>query len=273
MRRFLILGLALILLSACQPLPHPFADSRPLPGAPILALKDSAGVFVEPVAGVPPEAGRQLAESMAKALQKQDVPASAKAASRANYRLSGAVEGDRLDWKLVDARGAAVGEFAQTLGSPPSAMQSSALAGSAAPKIAAFVQGEAPVAVDVATHVLVMRVEGAPGDGPRALRQAMEAALHKAGLEVADAPGTGKEYVVAGHVEVDKPVERKQTVHIVWEVRRPGGQALGTVRQENAVPAGSLDHTWGDIGWAVASAAAGGVVDLIDKARQHPAGS
>ena len=55
MRHPLIAGL-LLLLAACQPLPQPFAEDRPPPGAPILTPKDGAGIEVRPVAGTPDDA-------------------------------------------------------------------------------------------------------------------------------------------------------------------------------------------------------------------------
>ena len=43
-------GFALLLaLAACQPLPHPLADDAPAPDAPIMTLKDSAGIVVQPI--------------------------------------------------------------------------------------------------------------------------------------------------------------------------------------------------------------------------------
>src|SRR5712691_2073752 len=80
---------ALLLLAACQPLPHPFAHDIPLPDSPILTPPDSAGVMVETVTGAPEPVAHDLAAAMALALQDQDVPASTGASNRGSYRLSG----------------------------------------------------------------------------------------------------------------------------------------------------------------------------------------
>ena len=45
------------------------------------------------------------------------------------------------------------------------------------------------------------------------------------------------------------------------------------IDQQNAVPAGSLDGTWGDIAFAVAGAAAPGVAALIERAKSAGTGS
>ncbi|MDQ2803970.1 MAG: hypothetical protein M3Y41_15335, partial [Pseudomonadota bacterium] len=50
---------------------------------------------------------------------------------------------------------------------------------------------------------------------------------------------------------------------IQWAVRNPHGDERGRVVQLNVVPAGTLDHYWGDVAVAVAQEAAGGVRDVI----------
>src|SRR5882757_8616037 len=80
---------ALLLLAACQPLPHPFAHDTPPPNSPILTPPDSAGIMVEPVAGAPEPTAHDLAAAMAKALRDDDVPASTNASNRGSYRLAG----------------------------------------------------------------------------------------------------------------------------------------------------------------------------------------
>jgi len=111
--RFAVIA-ALVLLSACQPLPHPFADDRPSPNAPILTPPDSAGVVVMPVSGAPEPASHDLASAMATALQDQDVPASTEASNKHSYRLQGAattqeIGGGNLSvtiaWEMREADG------------------------------------------------------------------------------------------------------------------------------------------------------------------------
>ena len=65
----------------------------------------------------------------------------------------------------------------------------------------------------------------------------------------------------------------KQQVQISWALRRGDGREIGQVSQANAVPAGSLDGAWGDVAYAVATAAAPGVIALIERAKAAETGS
>ena len=68
-----------LLISACQPLPHPFANDVPKPGSPMLALRDTATVAIAPLKGGPRATAEKLAPAMAEALQKRDIAASDRA--------------------------------------------------------------------------------------------------------------------------------------------------------------------------------------------------
>ena len=87
--RFLAVVALLAALAACQPLPHPFADSAPPPDSPLMTPPDSAGVVVEAVSGAPKETAQDLADAMATALQDNDVPASTDARNSKSYVLKG----------------------------------------------------------------------------------------------------------------------------------------------------------------------------------------
>ena len=63
----------------------------------------------------------------------------------------------------------------------------------------------------------------------------------------------------------------QQRVEVSWALQRRDGREIGQVSQENAVPAGSLDGAWGDVAYAVATAAAPGVVALIERAKAEAA--
>jgi hypothetical protein len=236
-------ALLLLGLASCQPIPQPFADDRPPADSPILRLRDGAGIYVNPVENAP-----QAAETMAEALRKAGTPASTTAANRASWRLSGRSDGGTVLWQLLSPEGAVVGEARD------------------AARIAALVQDPPVAQRDPGKPVLVVPpVEGAPGDGARSLPRAMRAALRDAQIETAEGAEEGK-WVVAGRVALESAKGRQQHVRIVWRVRRPDGRELPAIVQENDVPAGSLDGAWGDIAWAVASAAAEAIVPLIEKA-------
>ena len=69
------------------------------------------------------------------------------------------------------------------------------------------------------------------------------------------------------------PTAGKQHVKIVWHVRRTDGSEIGTVAQENDVPAGLLDGAWGDVAYTVAVAAQNGIMELIARGARQSAGS
>jgi hypothetical protein len=266
----------LLVLAACQPLPQPFAEDAPPPDAPIMTLKDSAGIIVQPIDGAPPP----LAEAMADALRNSDVPASTQNSNRGSYILGGTAEerplaGERtritLHWTLRGPDGSDAGTYDQTTESSAARWRSGdatllkELVGAAAPAIAEMLQEEGAVGVDGEQRVAVPPVAGAPGDGSRSLARAMELALRQASIAVAEgAAPAGKHFIVAGKVTMAPAAEGKQKVTVSWTLLGPDGSQVGQVNQENAIAAGSLDGRWGDVAYAVAKSAAGGIVALLD---------
>jgi len=283
--RIAAVALALLLV-ACQPLPHPFEDDRPAPHAPIISLRNTASVAVAPVAGLEASARDRLAGAMADALQDLDVLASSESASRGSLSLLGtarvAGSGVAVDWRLIDPGGRALGQGSSS--APVSldavnrgdAAALKALALAAAPDVAKLLQDDAPIAPAVSSlrQVVVLPVSGAPGNGGDALKLAMTAALTQAKLTVLpEVPSGAKIVSVVGSVALDRPQNGQQHVAITWALMDSGGQQLGVVKQENAVPQGSLDGRWGDVANLVAEAAAPGILAIIEKAEQVRSGT
>jgi hypothetical protein len=282
MRR--LLPLLALWAAACQPLPHPFASDVPPPA--LLSPRDSAGIYVAPVAGAPQPVAGDLAEAMAKALRDADIPASTRGRNKGSYELRGeareaTLPGDRVevtvDWQLLAADG-------RTLGHAPSAAEqpaggsdtvAPAIAAAATPAIRRLVQDEPPVAAAQPDPAVSLRpVIGAPGDGGRSLTRAMEEALRRARVALAAPSGDAPSFVLTGTVTMSPAdASKQQHVRIGWALLRRDGSEIGQVSQENAVPAGSLDGAWGDIAYAVATAAAPGVVALIERAKAQAVGS
>jgi hypothetical protein len=277
-----------LLLADCQPLPHPFEDDRPAPRAPIMSLRNTTSVAVAPVAGLDGDARDQLAEAMAGALQDLDVLASAQSSSRGSLSLLGTARSAGsavvVDWRLVDPGGHALGQGAGSATvtleavnrGDAAALKALALAGAA--EVAKLLQDDAQpgAATDQAPlrKVVVPSVTGAPGDGGGALKLAMMAALTQAKLTVlpGEAGGT-KALSVVGSVSVDRPQGGQQHIAITWTLVGADGKQLGVVKQENAVPQGSLDGRWGDVANLVARAAAPGILAIIEKAEQVQSGT
>jgi len=274
-------------LAACQPLPHPFADQAPPPLAAILTPRDSAGIHVEPVAGVAAPFAGALAESLALALRNAEIPASTAGANKASYRLSGVAhlerladgrEGVAVDWELRTADERSLGHAAAAVPAADALSQrtqdaaAQALAGQAAPAIARLIQEEPPAEVGEPL-VAIQTVIGAPGDGDRALKRAIDGALRRVHVPLVEKPADQASFMLSGTVAVSPPQAGKQQVNVRWALLRPDGREIGKIDQQNAVPAGSLDRAWGDVAYAVAEAAAPGVAALIAKAKASETGS
>jgi hypothetical protein len=268
----------LLLLAACQPLPHPFAADVPPPRSAVLSPRDGAGILVLPLAGAPPA----VAEALAAALREAEVPASTQGGgNKGSYRLFVLAEppadgGARLllEWELRAAAGNVLGTGN---GAAKDAIKDSRdandpglrrLAADAVPAIAKLVQGDVPGAAEVSEPLLGLRpVAGAPGDGGPALVRAMDFALRRAHVALAEKAGDKETLVLSGRVELSAPDAGRQQVKVRWVLSRADGGEVGQINQENAVPAGSLDGPWGDIAFAVANAAAPGVAALVEKAK------
>ncbi|MBL8790634.1 MAG: hypothetical protein JNM45_09050 [Rhizobiales bacterium] len=114
--------------------------------------------------------------------------------------------------------------------------------------------------------VAVPAVQGARGSGNSELTIAMRDALQAAGWPILTA-GRADALTVQGHVKIGEAHGATQSVQIVWDVLTPDGKTLGNLKQDNAVPAGSLDQGWGENAKYAAEAAAEGIFSLIQKYR------
>ncbi len=110
------------------------------------------------------------------------------------------------------------------------------------------------------THV--NPVQGAPGDGRISLTNALRRELTKSGVKLSHKKVPGA-YSVQGAVKLDGAEAGKQKVNIIWKVYDAKGVRVGTVSQNNVVPAGSLNGAWGPSAEAAASAAAKGIAKLL----------
>ncbi len=110
--------------------------------------------------------------------------------------------------------------------------------------------------------VAMTRVSGSPGSGNKDLLLAMRRVMKGAGWPVLTRPRDDA-LTVTGQVKLDPPRGSKQKVAVAWTVRTPDGKVLGTVRQANDVPAGSLNRGWGQTATYVSQAAAEGIFKLV----------
>ena len=121
------------------------------------------------------------------------------------------------------------------------------------------------------TRLLIRGVVGAPGDGDQTLASSITELLKKQDIAIVNDPQGKADLVLTADVTVARPKAGKQSVKIVWHLRRQDGAEIGTVGQENDVPAGLLDGPWGDVAYDVAVAAQDGIMTLVARgAPQSP---
>jgi hypothetical protein len=274
-----------LLLAACQPLPHPFADDRP--PAALLRIRDVAGVSIAPIEGKPAATAEKLGAAVAKALLKHDIPASERTASLDSYQLYGRIaqaashDGGATvtaRWRLVDAKGKTVGERATTADAAVKDWEAGSeaavdkLAGLTAGELAPLLVDETPVeapAAESRARIAIGTIAGAPGDGSTSLATAVAAVLKRKELAIA-AAGQKADLSIEAEISVAPAQSGKQHVKIVWHVRRADGAEIGTVGQENDVPKGMLDGPWGDVAYSVAIAAGDGLLQLVERGLPSP---
>ncbi len=139
---------------------------------------------------------------------------------------------------------------------------------SAAPSSSAPATGPVTGSINAAgpLSTLVPNVTGAPGDGSKSLRSALQRELQRSGVKLAST-ASAQTYTVQGRVKLGPGKNGKQPITIDWDVKDPSGKKLGTVSQKNEVPQGSLDGSWGKTADAAAAAAAQGILKLLPKAK------
>lgn len=288
MKRRFLAGLALLALAACGDLPQPFRGN---PGG-------MAGRLVAPppyrVAVPRPESAllsgtesEAFASAIAQALLRREVPAVAEDPLPLDWRLSVdmRLEGNRVvpRYALFDPDGAPQG-VAEGSAIPardwsrPNPTLLADVANDASRRAAdLLLRAEAarkstvPSALTAAgpPRVYLLPVRGAPGDGNESLTARMREALGDYGILAQDvADGAG--FAADGRVNVVSTRRGMQRVEILWIVSRRDGQDLGRVLQMNEIPAGLLDRFWGDIAFAAAAEAAGGVQRVIENAGGMP---
>src|SRR5690348_16186993 len=148
-----------LMLAACQPLPHPFADDVPRRGSPILVLRDSASVTIAPIEGTPRATASKLGPAMASALQEREIAASDKTASIGSYELVGRIQEMPSSngkvalvavWELRDPSGQQIAERAERLEAAAGDWEHGSddavarLATASATQLAALLQDDAP---------------------------------------------------------------------------------------------------------------------------------
>jgi hypothetical protein len=277
----LVAALPLLPLAGCGGLPEPFRGRPGALGAELAKppMPPRLVVPAPPTALLPDAGSHALAALLARDLQLREVPAYAEKGQRADWRLVISAE-DRGSsvvpiYIVQDPQGHAKGKLegrpvplAQWAGASPATLER--VAADAAPPLTAMLsgintalqQGNPNSLYNRVAKVDVAEVTGAPGDGDSALTRLMRTRLTGLGEQVQDGRKSA-DFTVAGHVRVVPIAPGQERVEIQWIVRNALGDERGRVVQLNVIPAGTLDHYWGDVAEAVAQEASGGVRDVI----------
>lgn len=118
---------------------------------------------------------------------------------------------------------------------------------------------------DTVNAIHVGTITGAPSDGDKALRSALQAKLKDAGVAI-EAEPQDCGLSVSGEVNLT-PQGDKDDIAIIWTVRAHTGSSPGKVSQRNKVPAGAFDDGWGEDAGFVAQGAVDGLLRVIEQAR------
>jgi hypothetical protein len=275
----------LLALTACGEIPHPFADDKLGPHADLLAISDAPGVVVEVVEGVPAGAGTILAEAMAEALRRHEVLASTAPGNALSFHLQGLAEasadGVELHWSMRNAAGVEIGSESQHINVPLAGLPDDqapqvtaalgATASAAAPELAASIQDQTSKQREPSRHLLVRDVEGAPGDGGKALKRALLFLLKRDGTALTDDVSRPDTVTIAGTVDAIPAATAQDHLKIQWHVLAPDGSEAGVISQENDVPAKAIEGQWGDLAMAVATAAAPDITRVAATVPSPPA--
>jgi hypothetical protein len=224
---------------------------------------------------------------MAKALLEHEIAASTGTAGLNSYALLGRLQPTQpkggkaaliVLWELRDPSGKRLGLRATRVVANRLDWQAGndaavgRLATAGAAQLVGLMQDKAPTeaAVGGRTRLLIAGIVGAPGDGAKALKSAIILLLKRQDLTIVTDPKTGADLVLAANVALDRPYDGRQHVRIVWHVRRKTGDEIGTVAQENDVPTGLLNGSWGDVAYTVAVAAQDGIMALVARGVPSP---
>jgi hypothetical protein len=265
------------------------------------------GVMIAPLQGAPLVTGRQLSADIARALRSRDVRASFRSTDKIAYMLEGqahlspAQRGGadfRIDWNLVAPDGLSAGRFSDRVpvtGSNWKAVTDRVLApmaARAATQVDILMADHirAPEAVPIAevasqeiaeglrevmvlrllTPVFVALVDGAPGDGDIALKNALSDALLKARVPVARTP-SDEAFMVLGDVH-EVPIDNDSSLYeFTWMVMRNDGSLIGTASDEMTIGRDRIRPIWGTVAITAIDKIVGDIVAVIDKASEPEA--
>jgi len=257
--------LALLLLAACGPVPHPFEHET---ANPLVEDRRALSTLsVQPVGGL-----SGLDEAIIKAFEDEDVPAASHPPAAGGLWLRGTwLAGKGVSWVLQDPKGAVVGEVLIPV--PEGAFNDLArlqTAKASAKALAHILRGEDPKAseedIDQRPRIALPPLKAPKDFDAEGLRRAAIAALLREGYVVSDAKGLP---VVLCDIHITPPpagmTNGQDLLELSWVVQSPDGKELGKVTQGNPVDHLLLTGYIGPLGRAIADSAAPGIAEVLRK--------
>jgi hypothetical protein len=158
-----------------------------------------------------------------------------------------------IDFETLDGPGATGATDASPPAPTPSPAQDQLAANQTKPK-------------QVVDSVAVVAIQGAKGAGNRELVSAVAAEFKKAGWPVSS-KRNARTIQISAKITFAKHPDG-ELITIVWYVKTPDGRPMGDVKQENVVPAGSVNGGFGEAAPIIAEGAASGIFELVGKYQQ-----
>lgn len=269
-----------LVLAGCGSVPRPFSPGAKTGGLP--PPGPSSALIVHEFAGTEGTPLQQLTSATIELLQTKEVAAIPyEVANR--YRMATQVDavtesGGRalltISVRFAQPDGEAIEEVAWDrqvdwnayLRADPTLVRSMAqeISGRMLVLIGADSDG-APGAASGGPDLVIAAIRRAPGDGATALVDAMTSELERLGLATAPDDGAAQAPVLEAVVTVGPLDASNDLVRIVWLLRDRTGRERGRLEQQNSVPTGRLNQRWGVVAQLAASAAAPGVLDLLQR--------
>lgn len=256
------------LVAGCGDIPQPFRHD----GEPSLLArpKMTRGVAIRPPAEG--DEGEMIAQSLVQAFEQQDIPALVQTGQAFGYQVEGQAEdrGSVLDvtWVLKGPDGTAAATSRQVVpkallvAADAKSLKRTADASALALSLPLADPDAQPVAqprsdADSRPQVRITPLRGLPGDGDRALFEAMRTALIRNHLKIAD---DGATYVIEGRVTVAPGSANEDMVTVAWVLKRSeDGKEVANIAQSGAVPKGRLNQSWGSLARDIAEGGASGI--------------